>query len=63
MLRAIFIRLLILAIVIYLLYALKVYIESRRKDKTRKKTVNDLEAADYDKDEWEKIKKELENHG
>ena len=51
MLRAIFIRLLILAIVIYLLYALKVYIESRRKDKTRKKTVNDLEAVYYEKDE------------
>jgi hypothetical protein len=34
----------------------------KKKDqkKEREKTVRDLESADYDENEWEKIKKELE---
>ena len=56
MIRFIIIRLLVLALVVYLIH---LYTMRRKKEIINKKIL-DIEKADYNEKEWEKIKKELE---
>jgi len=61
MLRAILIRFLIVFIVVYCAYALHIYLTKRRNDGLREEKMRELESVEYDENEWEKIKKELED--
>lgn len=60
MARAIILRLLIVAIGIYTVYALHYYVSQKRNARERDQKARALEQTDYDENEWEKIKKELE---
>jgi hypothetical protein len=59
MARVIILRLLILAIVIYGVYALYYFLERKRDALSRDQKMRELEKTVYDEKEWEKIKKEL----
>ena len=60
MIRLFMLRILIVVLISYILYVLYKYFSSKSKrGQGKTKTMRDLESADYDKDEWEKIKEEL----
>ncbi|MBU1862967.1 MAG: hypothetical protein KKH94_04795 [Candidatus Omnitrophica bacterium] len=59
MLRIFLLRILSIGLVVYIVYFLSQFLITKQKLLWQKKTMRDLEKADYDKKEWEKIKDEL----
>jgi len=60
MLEEISFKIIIVLLVVLVVYGLHVSALKRQKKKSVDNMVQNLESAEYDKDEWEKIKKELE---
>jgi len=60
MLEEISFKIIIVLLVVLAVYGLHVFATKRQNKRHIKDMVQNLESAEYDKDEWEKIKRELE---
>ena len=60
MVRVLILRILSVLLLLYILYVVYRFVLLRRGSSTTGKSARKRESTDYDKEEWEKIKKELE---